>query len=643
MKIILHYLLFASLLVCGYNTMAQDSDFRVIAEEENGIIKIMNEHACPYDISENKKHVVIQAYGEGSSYYWSEETGVIPIDGYCFSVSDEGVVAGYYVNEEGFSVAGLWYPETQEWEFLGMNPDMPEFIPDNLEYNQAWAMSNDGKTVGVMQFDEVWNTATYLWSETNGYVRLPNGGSNVTRPNAINDDGTVVAGIFTDDIGYRAPCYWVDGEIHQISSYAGEAMNVSANGRYICGGLKDSKNSAFIYDIENEELTMIENTLTDVLGGMTAMCVTDNGDAFGYISAHGADYNSRRGFAYVDGELMLFEDYLITNGVQDAVNWKVYSVNSVTSDGKTFIGAAEMKDEDYTFALTIDDAECEAPTNLTCVTDENDNSTITLSWNAPENPVDVTYEIYTSYNAIDPIFYGLTENSITIDNLAPGYYRYLVKANWGGECLSNPTNAVDVTIFPCNNNEMCELTFNMLDGYGDGWNGAFIEIRSSNNDFSYKVGLEKEGLDTVTKTLSLCPDNYTFVWNRGDFDEELSFTIVFNGEEIYRLDVGDIDALFETVFLKYEIDCTGDNINDIEHNSTLNIYPNPVEDKLFLATEIYIEEIAIYDIYGRHTISQQANETTSQQVIDVDDLNSGVYFVKIKTDDGNIVKRFIKN
>ena len=266
MKRILHFLLFASLLVCGYNTLAQDNDFRVITEEENGIIKIINEHTCPYDISDNKKHVILQAYGEGSSYYWSEETGVIPIVGSCFSVSDEGVVAGYYVNEEGFSVAGLWYPETQEWEFLGMNPDMPEFIPDNLEYNQAWAMSNDGKTVGVMQFDEVWNTATYLWTERDGYVKLPNGGSNVTRPHAINDDGTVVAGIFTDDIGYRAPCYWVDGEIHQISSYAGEAMNVSANGRYVCGGLKDSKNSAFIYDIENEELTMIENTLTDVLG-----------------------------------------------------------------------------------------------------------------------------------------------------------------------------------------------------------------------------------------------------------------------------------------------------------------------------------------------------------------------------------------
>ncbi len=651
MKTIVRFVLFVALSIYGHNMFAQDNNFRVITEDENGIIKIINEFACPYDISDNKKHVVIQAYGEFLSYYWSEETGVISIDGYCFSVSDEGVVAGYYVNEEGYSVAGLWYPETKEWEFLGMNPVMPEFIPDNLEYNQAWAMSNDGTTVGVMQFDESWNTATYLWTERNGYVQLPNGGSNMTRPHAINDDATVVAGIFTDDIGYRAPCYWADGEIHQISSYSGEAMNVSSNGRYVCGNLKDSKSSAFIYDITNEELTLIENTFTDLLGGMTAMCVTDNGDAFGYISVgHNADYNSRRGFAYVEGELMLFEDYLITNGVQDAESWKVYSVNSVTSDGKTFIGAAEMKGEDYTFALTIGNAECDAPTNLTCVTDENDGSSITLSWDAPENPVDVTYEIYNSYTAIDPLFYGLTENSITIDNLAPGNYRFLVKANWGDECLSNPTNAIDVTIYPCSNKEMCELTFNMLDGYGDGWNGGFIEIRSASSDFSYKVGLEKEGLEVVTKTLSLCPDNYTFIWNMGDFDEELSFTIIFNDEEIFKVEAGDINALFGTFFLEYEIDCEGDNVNDIEQNSSFNLYPNPVEDELFLATELRVEEIAIYDIYGR-LCRDASNASTSNAStmgtmdtfnVSVQDLDAGVYFVKIKTDDGNIVKRFIK-
>ena len=40
---------------------------------------------------------------------------------------------------------------------------------------------------------------------------------------------------------------------------------------------------------------------------------------------------------------------------------------------------------------------------------------------------------------------------------------------------------------------------------------------------------------------------------------------------------------------------------------------------------------------------QQVNETTSQQVVEVADLEAGVYFVKVVTNEGNIVKRFVKN
>ena len=79
-----------------------------------------------------------------------------------------------------------------------------------------------------------------------------------------------------------------------------------------------------------------------------------------------------------------------------------------------------------------------------------------------------------------------------------------------------------------------------------------------------------------------------------------------------------------------------------ELTSTVNIYPNPVENELFLATDVSAEEISIYDIYGRQVLSQRVNESTSQQVVDVTDLNAGVYFVKLKTDEGDIVRRFIK-
>ena len=84
----------------------------------------------------------------------------------------------------------------------------------------------------------------------------------------------------------------------------------------------------------------------------------------------------------------------------------------------------------------------------------------------------------------------------------------------------------------------------------------------------------------------------------------------------------------------------GETIEEI--SSSLLLYPNPVKNELIIATEMNVEEIAIHDIYGR-TMRQQVNKTTGQQVIEVADLENGIYFINIKTDKGNIVRRFIKN
>ena len=630
-------LTYALLISCSIIYAQSNPKVSVVTEDGYELIKIANEYHCPYDISDNKKHVVIQAWGEGLSYYWSEETGVIEFSGNGYAVSDEGVVAGWFVNEELYNVAGLWHPDTQKWEFLGMNPDMPEYA--DFDYNSAWTMSNDGKKLGIMQFDAAWNTYTYVWSEREGYTKLSNGQSTVTRPQAMNNDGSVVAGFYVDDMGYRAPCYWIEGNLFPISSYLGESWGVSPNGRFVCGNLKNSQNNAYIYDITNEELILIPKTLAGASGSMTALCVTDNGDAFGFASPDNpADYYARRGFAYVEGELMFFEDYLMINGVAEADSWSTYCVNSVTPDGKTFLGAANMKGLDYTFAITIGEAPCAAPENLTYTIDENNYNTIILNWDAPENAENVTYEIYTSYTEIDPIYQGITETSFTIEDLDAGYYRFLVRANWGGECLSNPSNAVDPIIYPCDTKDMCELTFEMLDGYGDGWNGAYISIVGSNNEFTYSIGLEKEGLETVTKTISLCPDKYTFVWNSGEFDEEISFAIIFNDVEIYKAGIEDIGYMFGEWFLEYEINC-GESIADID-NSSINLHPNPVNDKLYIETEVEVEEVVVYDVYGR---CQELSAVSGQpSVIDVSGLNSGVYFVKVVTENGEAVQCFIK-
>ena len=83
-----------------------------------------------------------------------------------------------------------------------------------------------------------------------------------------------------------------------------------------------------------------------------------------------------------------------------------------------------------------------------------------------------------------------------------------------------------------------------------------------------------------------------------------------------------------------------EGIDGVEELTSFRIYPNPVNDRLYIEAEVEIEEVVVYDIYGR----QQLLSAVSGQplAIDVSELNSGIYFVRIKTVDEVVTKRFIK-
>ena len=77
-----------------------------------------------------------------------------------------------------------------------------------------------------------------------------------------------------------------------------------------------------------------------------------------------------------------------------------------------------------------------------------------------------------------------------------------------------------------------------------------------------------------------------------------------------------------------------------ELTSSLLLYPNPVNDKLYIETEVEVEEVVVYDIYGRR---QELSAISCQpSAFDVSNLKSGVYFVKVVTSEGETVKRFVK-
>ena len=66
------------------------------------------------------------------------------------------------------------------------------------------------------------------------------------------------------------------------------------------------------------------------------------------------------------------------------------------------------------------------------------------------------------------------------------------------------------------------------------------------------------------------------------------------------------------------------------------IYPNPVDDVLYIKLNDDIKEINVYNIYGIKITTVNGQQSTT---IDMSGFNSGIYFVEIE---GNIY-RIIKN
>ncbi|MFD2890623.1 T9SS type A sorting domain-containing protein [Flavobacterium chuncheonense] len=127
-------------------------------------------------------------------------------------------------------------------------------------------------------------------------------------------------------------------------------------------------------------------------------------------------------------------------------------------------------------------------------------------------------------------------------------------------------------------------------------------------------------------------------------------TGIYNPIDVYiQLYGGNTNSTIATVgFDNYLVKATAaDNLLAAETfsnelGSTLAIYPNPVKDVLNVKTDTEnIKSVQIYDVKGRVVKDVIVNQNSSQ--LNVADLESGVYMIKIVTDqDSSTTKKFIK-
>ena len=158
-------------------------------------------------------------------------------------------------------------------------------------------------------------------------------------------------------------------------------------------------------------------------------------------------------------------------------------------------------------------------------------------------------------------------------------------------------------------------------------------------------------------TINVKDNERNVTWNAPEKGNPIGYNVYVNNElvlenttELSYNTTSNDDVFFVEVVALYENDKTsvglakkyayGDNIDE-QHEIQCKVYPNPVNDRLYIVTEDEVENVVVYDIYGR----RQVTETPRHQgnlTIDLENLKSGIYFVKINTEKGNIVKRIIK-
>ena len=82
----------------------------------------------------------------------------------------------------------------------------------------------------------------------------------------------------------------------------------------------------------------------------------------------------------------------------------------------------------------------------------------------------------------------------------------------------------------------------------------------------------------------------------------------------------------------------------IEENIAQNIqiYPNPTTGELHVTCHSsLVTNVEIFDVYGRNVTPHTATHTPLT-AIDISHLSAGIYFVKISTEKGEVIRKVLK-
>lgn len=123
---------------------------------------------------------------------------------------------------------------------------------------------------------------------------------------------------------------------------------------------------------------------------------------------------------------------------------------------------------------------------------------------------------------------------------------------------------------------------------------------------------------------------------------DVHFPLSINGVKMTDIDGNElsINLTNEPATLVFAKEEKGTATNDLSLAAQVNLFPNPTSDKIMVDLgDLTGTQLQIFDNFGREIL--QKDIWKSKEEIQVGDWNTGIYFVKIQTEQGVVSKRFV--
>lgn len=143
-------------------------------------------------------------------------------------------------------------------------------------------------------------------------------------------------------------------------------------------------------------------------------------------------------------------------------------------------------------------------------------------------------------------------------------------------------------------------------------------------------------------------ENLNYEW---DFDNDGTYDSYEQNPAFVYLDTGNYSVKLKLIsptktdsLIKYRYINIKDTITRIQYlnNQKPIVYPNPFNDKISIEAKTDFKMIEIYDLNGKSHFIKTLTQENKTEIIDLKNLEKGIYILKLKTEEQNITKKIIK-